>query len=55
MQLYLSNKNALDVGYRPYVESKWNGKPAAIISSSPGVLSGFGAKHLLRQVLYCHS
>jgi len=44
-------KNALDVGSRPYGESTWNGKPAAIISQSPGNLSGFGANHHLRQVL----
>ena len=44
-------KNALDVGSRPYGESVWNGKPAAIISNSPGNLSGFGANHHLRQPL----
>ncbi|MCU9595708.1 NAD(P)H-dependent oxidoreductase [Caldibacillus thermolactis] len=44
-------KNALDVGSRPYGESVWNGKPAAIISQSPGTLAGFGANHHLRQVL----
>ena len=44
-------KNALDVGSRPFGESIWNGKPAAIISQSPGNLSGFGANHHLRQVL----
>lgn len=44
-------KNALDVGSRPYGESAWNGKPAAIISQSPGTLAGFGANHHLRQVL----
>lgn len=44
-------KNALDVASRPYGESVWNGKPAAIISQSPGALAGFGANHHLRQVL----
>lgn len=44
-------KNALDVGSRPYGESVWDGKPAAIISQSPGNLSGFGANHHLRQSL----
>lgn len=44
-------KNALDVGSRPYGASVWNGKPAAIISQSPGRLSGFGANHHLRQPL----
>ncbi|MES1045698.1 NAD(P)H-dependent oxidoreductase [Heyndrickxia oleronia] len=44
-------KNALDVGSRPYGASVWNNKPAAIISQSPGKLSGFGANHHLRQPL----
>lgn len=44
-------KNALDVASRPYGESVWNGKPAAIISQSPGTLAGFGVNHHLRQVL----
>lgn len=44
-------KNALDVGSRPYGESVWDGKPAAIISVSPGAIAGFGANHHLRQVL----
>lgn len=42
-------KNALDVGSRPYGESIWDGKPGAIVSTSPGRLSGFGANHHLRQ------
>ena len=44
-------KNALDVGSRPYGESVWNAKPAAIISQSISNLSGFGANHHLRQSL----
>jgi len=36
------------IGSRPYGASVWNGKPAAIISQSPGNLGGFGAKHHLR-------
>jgi chromate reductase len=44
-------KNALDVGSRPYGQSIWDGKPAAIISQSPSNLSGFGANHHLRQPL----
>lgn len=44
-------KNALDVGSRPYGASVWDGKPAAIISQSPGNLSAFGANHHLRQSL----
>jgi chromate reductase len=46
-----SLKNALDVGSRPYGKSIWNGKPAAIISVSPGLLGAFGANHHLRQPL----
>ena len=44
-------KNALDVGSRPYGESKWTGKPAAVFSASPGAYGGFGANHHLRQTL----
>jgi len=44
-------KNALDVGSRPPSENAWNGKPAAIISQSPGSYGGFGANHHLRQVM----
>lgn len=43
--------NALDVGSRPKTENRWDGKPAAIISQSPGNLGGFGANHHLRQTL----
>jgi chromate reductase len=44
-------KNALDVGSRPSGKSVWNGKPAAIVSASPGAIGGFGANHHLRQSL----
>ena len=44
-------KNALDIGSRPYGSNVWNGKPALIVSQSPGNLAGFGANHHLRQVL----
>jgi chromate reductase len=44
-------KNAIDVGSRPYGSSAWGGKPAAIMSLSPGALGGFGANHHLRQSL----
>ena len=44
-------KNAIDVGSRPYGASVWAGKPAAVISVSPGALGGFGANHALRQSL----
>lgn len=42
-------KNALDVGSRPYGQSKWNGKPAAVVTASTGNVGGFGANHALRQ------
>jgi len=44
-------KNAIDVGSRPYGSSVWSGKPAAIVSVSPGAIGGFGANHHLRQSL----
>lgn len=44
-------KNALDVGSRPYGQNVWSGKPALIVSQSPGLISGFGANHHLRQIL----
>lgn len=44
-------KNAIDVGSRPYGHSAWAGKPAAIISVSPGAMGAFGANHHLRQSL----
>ena len=46
-------KNAIDVGSRPKGQSVWSGKPAAIITFSPGNLGGFGANHHLRQSLVC--
>lgn len=42
-------KNAVDVGSRPYGQSVWHKKPAAIVSASPGSIGGFGANHQLRQ------
>lgn len=44
-------KNVIDVGSRPYGKSIWGGKPAAILSISPGAIGGFGANHHLRQSL----
>jgi chromate reductase len=44
-------KNAVDVGSRPYGHSVWAGKPAGVVSVSPGGLGGFGANHQLRQSL----
>lgn len=42
-------KNAIDVGSRPYGQSVWDKKPAAIVSASIGAIGGFGANHQLRQ------
>ncbi len=44
-------KNAIDVGSRPYGQSVFDGKPAAVVSSSLGPIGGFGANHHLRQSL----
>jgi chromate reductase len=42
-------KNAIDVGSRPYGQSVFDKKPAAIVTASPGAIGGFGANHHLRQ------
>jgi chromate reductase len=44
-------KNAIDVGSRPYGQSVWDCKPAAVASASVGAVGGFGANHHLRQSL----
>ncbi len=44
-------KNALDIASRPWGKNVWAGKPAAIVSVTPGRLGAFGANHHLRQVL----
>lgn len=44
-------KNAIDVGSRPHGKSVWDGKPAGVVSVSPGAMGGFGANHHLRQSL----
>jgi chromate reductase, NAD(P)H dehydrogenase (quinone) len=44
-------KNAIDVASRPYGANCWDGKPAAIVSGSPGAIGGFGSNHHLRQSL----
>jgi chromate reductase, NAD(P)H dehydrogenase (quinone) len=46
-------KNAVDVLSRPFGASALSGKPAAIVSASPGAMGGFGASHHLRQSLVC--
>ena len=42
-------KNAIDVGSRPYGQSSFARKPAAVFSGSPGMTGGFGSNHALRQ------
>ncbi|WP_115331605.1 NADPH-dependent FMN reductase [Legionella busanensis] len=42
-------KNAIDIASRPYGQSVWDGKPGAVISTSPGALGAFGANQHLRQ------
>jgi chromate reductase len=42
-------KNAIDVGSRPYGQSVFDRKPAAIVTASPGSIGGFGANHQIRQ------
>ncbi|QDR79466.1 NADPH-dependent FMN reductase [Sporomusa termitida] len=46
-------KNALDIGSRPFGKNVLDGKPGAVMSVSPGGISGFGANHHLRQSLVC--
>ncbi|MEO7378848.1 MAG: NADPH-dependent FMN reductase [Sphingomicrobium sp.] len=42
-------KNAIDIGSRPYGQSVFAKKPAAVVTASPGGVGGFGANHQLRQ------
>jgi chromate reductase, NAD(P)H dehydrogenase (quinone) len=44
-------KNALDHASRPYGESAWKGKPAAVIGISPGQIGTSLAQQHLRSVL----
>ena len=44
-------KNAIDQASRPYGQSKWKGKPAALVSVSPSPLSASMAAQHLRNVL----
>lgn len=44
-------KNALDIASRPAGQSVWTGKPAAIISHSPGRIGGALGNQHLRQPL----
>ncbi|HUI07647.1 MAG TPA: NAD(P)H-dependent oxidoreductase [Verrucomicrobiae bacterium] len=42
-------KNAIDWASRPYGDSAWDGKPAAIMGASPGMLGTARAQYHLRQ------
>lgn len=44
-------KNAIDIASRPWGESVWNAKPAAVVSVTIGTVGAFGANHHLRQSL----
>jgi chromate reductase len=44
-------KNAIDAASRPYGDSAWEGKPAAVMSVSTSALGGFGSNHHLRQCM----
>lgn len=46
-------KNAIDVASRPKGASAWDGKPAAIVTYSPGNLGGYACNHHLRQSFAC--
>jgi len=43
-------KNAIDWASRPYGDSAWDGKPAAIMGASGGALGTARAQYHLRQV-----
>jgi chromate reductase len=44
-------KNAIDWGARPYGQSSWDGKPAAITGASPGAIGAAIAQQHLRSLL----
>lgn len=44
-------KNAIDVGSRPYGRGAMLGKPAAVVSQTPGPLGGTLANHAVRQAV----
>jgi len=44
-------KNAIDWASRPYGDSAWNGKPAAIMGASPGTIGTARAQYHLRQIM----
>lgn len=43
-------KNAIDWASRPYGDSAWGGKPAAIMGATPGMLGTARAQYHLRQI-----
>lgn len=43
-------KNAIDWASRPYGDNAWDGKPAAIMGASPGLLGTVRAQNHLRQI-----
>lgn len=43
-------KNMIDWASRPYGQSAWNGKPAAIMSAATGMIGGARAQYHLRQI-----
>jgi chromate reductase len=43
-------KNAIDWASRPYGDSAWNGKPAAIMGASAGTIATARAQYHLRQI-----
>ena len=44
-------KNAIDWASRPYGDSAWNGKPAAIMGASVGTIGTARAQYHLRQMM----
>jgi chromate reductase len=44
-------KNAIDWASRPYGDSAWNGKPAAIMGATVGALGTARAQYHLRQIM----
>ena len=44
-------KNAIDWASRPYGDSAWNGKPAAIMGASVGAIATARAQYHLRQMM----
>ncbi|MGD9588535.1 MAG: NADPH-dependent FMN reductase [Pyrinomonadaceae bacterium] len=44
-------KNAIDWASRPYGDSAWDGKPAAIMGASPGAIGTARMQYHLRQIM----